>query len=148
MRRRKKGSAEAARVRHLICVDAQNVMTRLAARHEVMVQRFSRHRDRSALVEPLATWFTSITFSDLATLEAREQRSVSQFYEGLADLRWYLSSTEDMPNQVQLTLGQHLRRLENKYEGLRQVIGLPEADGAPVVDAEIVGRKRQPRRAR
>jgi len=107
-------------------------MTRLAARHDAMVQRFSRHRDRAALVEPLTTWFSTITFSQLAALEPREQKAVSRFYESLDDLRWYLSSTEDMPNQVTLSLSQSMRRLESKYKELTHVIGLPEADGAPV----------------
>ena len=145
-RRTSKASAEAKRVRHLIALDANNVMTRLAARHEAMVQRFSRHRDRAALVEPLSTWFSSITFGDLAALETREQRAISRFYESLDELRWYLSSTEDMPNQVTLTLSQSLRRLQSKYKELTQFIGLPEAEGAPVVDAVVVGRRRQGRR--
>ncbi len=126
------------RVRHLLAVDAQSVMTRLATRHEEMVKLFSRHRDRRAMLEPVSTLFTSIAFADLAQLPPAEQRDISAFYESLGELRWYLEFTEDMPGQVQLTLGQHLRRLESHYGRLVQIIGLPEAGGAPVVEAQVI----------
>ena len=142
----RKVTAPATHVRHLIAVDAQNVMTRLAARHEEMVQLFSRHRQRSALVAPLETWFSTIAFADLVLLTTKEQRAVNQFYECLGELRWYLEYTEDMPGQVQLKLGQHVRRLQKNYEGLTQVIGRPEADGAPVVEAILVSRKSRRKR--
>lgn len=146
--RRPKPTPHAKRVRHLIALDAQNAMTRLAARHEEMVQLFSRHRDRSALLRPLKSWFTDIAFADLVVLGTREQRAVNAFYECLEGLRWYLEFTEDMPGQVQLKLGQHLRGLRKSYEALTHTIGLPEADGAPVVEALLVARQTRVARAR
>ena len=141
MGKRRPQPTQAQRVRHLLALDAQNAMTRLFARHEEMVQLFSRHRDRAALLRPLKSWFVDITFADLVILQPREQRAVNVFFEALADLRWYLEFTEDMPGQVRLGLGQHLRTLRQSYDALTHAIGLPDADGAPVVDAPVLKRK-------
>ena len=140
----------AQRVRHLIAVDAHNVMTRLAARQDEMVALFSRHRDREPMLLVLDTWFDSITFGELVVLDPAEQKIVNRFYELLGEVRWYLAWTEDMPGQVQTKLGGFLRRLESTFRELVSVVGPPEADGARVVvDVQIVSKTtKRPRRAR
>jgi hypothetical protein len=138
-----------SRVRHLLALDASNVMTRLAARLDSMVTLFSRLRDREPMLTVFDTWFDTITFTELSVLEPVEQKSVNRFYELLAELRWYLAYTEDMPGQVQTRLNGFSRRLEAAYRELVAVIGPPEADGARVVDVKVVSRlTRQPRKSR
>lgn len=137
------------RVRHLLAVDSSNVMARLAARQGSMVGLFSRLRDRSPMLAVLDSWFDTITFSELAALEPAEQRAVNRFYELLAEVRWYLAYTEDMPGQVQTRLTTYLRRLEGAFRELVVVIGPPEANGARVVEVRVVSKvTRRPRRAR
>lgn len=139
----------AARVRHLLAIDSHNLMTRLAARQDSMVGLFSRLRDREPMLTVLDTWFDTITFSELSTLDPAEQKSVNRFYELLSEVRWYLAYTEDMPGQVQTRLNGFSRRLEAAYRELVAVIGPPEADGARVVDVKVVSRlTRQPRKSR
>lgn len=140
----------ATRVRHLLAIDAHNVMTRLAARQDAMVGLFSRHRDREPMLTVLDTWFDTITFTELATLEPDEQKSVNRFYELLSEVRWYLAYTEDMPGLVQTKLTAFLRRLDTSFRELVAVIGPPEADGARVVvDVQIVSKTtRKPRKAK
>jgi len=128
------------RVRHLLAIDASNVMARLAARQDSMVGLFSRLRDREPMLVVLDTWFDTITFTELSTLEPMEQKSVNRFYELLAEVRWYLAYTEDMPGMLQTKLNTILRRLEGAFRELVSVIGPPEADGARVVEVKIVSK--------
>jgi hypothetical protein len=128
-------------VRHLIAVDAATVMARLEKRHAEMVRLFSRLRDRSPLLEVVQSWFQSITFIELACLERKEQRAVIEFYERLADLRWYLQYTEDMPLQVGQHVTQFVRELTAGHRKLTEAIGPPDVEGAEVIEAQVV-RKR------
>lgn len=148
MASKRRTAANAPRVRHLLSIDANNVMTRLAARGDAMVGLFSRLRDREPMLLVLDTWFESIAFSELAQLEPFEQKSVNRFYELLSEVRWYLAYTEEMPLQVQTKLTGFTRRLEAAFRELMATIGPPEADGAQVVDVRVVSKAGRPRRTR
>jgi hypothetical protein len=137
--RRKTPSADAAkRVRHLISLDAFNLIGRLRTRRAEMVALFSRLRNRAPLLEAVRTWFDSVTFAELARLQPLEQQAISRFYEVHGELSWYLRYTEDMPLQIQLRLDEFWRRLEASHRRLTAAIGPPDAEGAPVVDAVVV----------
>jgi hypothetical protein len=139
--RRKKTTADGARrVRQLIALDGAQVMKRLGSRQTEMVRLFSRLRDRGPLLEVVDSWFSTITFGELAVIEPHEQRAVIAFYELLGELRWYLQYTEDMPLQVQGRVVKFVRELEAAHRRLTDVIGPAEAEGAPLVDAKVVKR--------
>ncbi len=138
MARRKTKLDQPARIRHLIALDAANVMKRLNARRDEMVTLFSRLRDREPLLVAVHTWFVTITFEELALLDPPEQKAVSIFYEALADLRWYLQYTQDMPGKLQQYLDQHLRELDELCRALTAAIGPPDAKGGKVVEAKVV----------
>jgi hypothetical protein len=131
-------SALAARVRHLVALDAANLMARLTARHDPMVSLFSRLRDRNPMLQTVHSWFLSIDFAQLAALEPFEQNAVNQFYSLVGELRWYLQYTEDMPALVRQKVANFVRRLHEAHVKLTQVIGPPDADGAPVVEGEVI----------
>jgi hypothetical protein len=139
MKRRKKRDG-ADRVRHLIALDAQTVMTRLGKRQTEMVSLFSRLRDRSPLLDVVHSWFETISFSELSAIEPAEQRAVTEFYELLGDLRWYLDYTEDMPLQVAQRVTKFVRELVAMHRKLTAAIGPADAEGAAVVTAEVVRR--------
>ena len=134
-------------MRHLLSLDAANVMARLAARQDEMVSLFSRLRDREPLLEPLESWFSSIAFAELVALSPAEQRAANGYYEQLGQLRWYLQYTEDMPGQVQLKLSALLRKLEVAHAQLVAALGPPDASGAPVINAEVVQQQKTAARA-
>ncbi|MFL5322220.1 MAG: hypothetical protein ACJ790_21360 [Myxococcaceae bacterium] len=140
-RKRTKDLGPAQRVRHLLAIDANNVLTRLRARTDEMVSLFSRLRDRTPMMETTRTWFFTITFTELALLEPNEQKAVNAFYEELDELRWYLHYTEDMPGQVQQKISGLVRSLEENHRRLTAAIGPPDAEGERVVVAEVVARK-------
>jgi hypothetical protein len=134
---RKKADAAAKRVRHLLALDASNVMTRLKNRHDDMVTLFSRTRDRSPLLGAVHSCYQTVTFGELVLLEPAEQRAVNRFYERLGELRWYLQYTEDMPLQVRQCVSQSLIELDVCHRRLTQVIGPPDDEGAPVVEGVV-----------
>ncbi|MDP3571296.1 MAG: hypothetical protein Q8S42_11765, partial [Archangium sp.] len=65
--------ADTARVRHLLSMDADSVMKRLASKQDEAVGLFSRLRTRDGMVELCRSGFTSITFSELVRLDPAEQ---------------------------------------------------------------------------
>jgi hypothetical protein len=140
-RKKAKSRSDADRVRHLIAVDAATVMARLGKRQAEMVRLFSQLRDRSPLLEVVQSWFQSITFGELASLERAEQRAINSFYERLGDLRWYLRYTEDMPLQVGQHVTQCVRELVAGHRALTEAIGPPDVEGAEVIEARVVGKR-------
>lgn len=139
-RRRPRHDDATARTRHLLALDAANVMRRLAARRDEMVTLFSRLRSREPMLETIQSWFGSISFAELSALPRAEQSAVNAFYASLEELRWYLRYTEDMPGTVHKTALRHCRRLELAFGRLVDALGPPTPDGAPVVDADVVAR--------
>lgn len=125
---------EAARVRHLIALDAQAVLTRLQSRQEAMVGLFSRLRDRGPLLSTLQSHFSSIGFSQLACLKPHEQLAVARHYELLFELTWYAQYTEDMPGTVQQRLQAYVAKLEQSHRALVAVLGPADGGGGPVVE--------------
>src|SRR4051812_19933599 len=116
-------SDSAARIRHLIALDASNVMRRLAARREQMVSLFSRLRDREPMLSTVHSWFETVEFNALLSLSPEEQRAVNDFHHVLGELRWYLRYTEDMPSTVRTIVTQHTRALAAEYAKLISVLG-------------------------
>ena len=138
--RRKRDKDPTVHVRHLIALDAANVVKRLGTRQHEMVALFSRKRDRTPMMEAVRSVFASITFGELARLEPQEQRAVTVFYELLDELRWYLQYTEDMPTQVLTKVALFVGRLEAAHRTLVIAIGPASADGAAVVEAKVGAR--------
>ncbi len=139
-RKTKAPDERAPQVRHLLAIDAANVIQRLVSRQHEMVALFSRRRDRTPMIEAVRSWFLSIHFAELVVLPPAEQKAVSLFYELLDELRWYLQYTEDMPTQVQTKVGIYVGRLEASHRQLVAAIGPPSADGVAVVEARVVKR--------
>ncbi|MHB8872707.1 MAG: hypothetical protein ACYC8T_03375 [Myxococcaceae bacterium] len=135
----------ATRVRHLIAIDAAQLLKRLLARQAEMVALFSRLRSRQPMLEAIRTWFATVTFGELALLEPAEQKAVAHFYELLDELRWYLQYTEDMPGKLLQELAKLAIGLEKAHRQLVAAIGPADAEGVRVIDAEFVAHRRAPR---
>lgn len=125
---------DTARVRHLLSLDADAVMKRLASKQDEAVGLFSRLRTREGLIDLCRSGFTSITFSELVRLEPPEQQAVQAFHHVLHELRWYVSYTEDMPSTVKSTVTLFVTRLDDLHRALNTAIGPPEAKGHRVID--------------
>lgn len=134
-------------MRHLIAIDAANVMKRLAVRLPEMLGLFSRLRDRGPLLGPIHSWFQTISFDDLAALEPEEQLAVNAFYELLGELRWILQYTEDMPLQLERRVSILLGALRESHRLLAAVIGRPGEPLGRVVEVSHTRRALAPKRA-
>lgn len=128
--------ADTAKVRHLIVLDAQEVMTRLTEKQDEAVGLFSRLRTRDGMVELCRSTFGTVTFSDLARLSPEEQAAVFEFHRVLDRLRWYVRSTEDMPSTVKSTVSQYVRTLGELHRELGARLGTPDALGKPILQHE------------
>lgn len=122
---------ERERVRNLLAIDAANLVRRITKRYERMVEVFGHKRDRTALVEPLESWFGSITFRELVLFRPAEQRAIADFYAAIDELRWYVRHTEDMPGTLATVLESHRRDITDAYEVFRRAIGEPAAPPEP-----------------
>ena len=119
------GPVDPERVRNLITLDAQNLMTRLRSRRPEIISLFSRSRDRDVLVRTLRSWFEEVGAEPLLLLEPEHQSAVSAFYEAVDSLRFYFHYTEDMPGTVDRTLTLRLAELEGHYVRLTRALGGP-----------------------
>lgn len=130
----------AARVRHLLVLDATSLLARVEKHEDEMVRLFSRLRDRSPLMTATHTAWPTVGFDALASLSPAQQRAATLFYEKVADLRWYLQYTEDMPLQLRQTLELAVKQLGDSHRVLVAALGPLDADGKPVVDAQVAQR--------
>ena len=130
--------ADTARVRHLLSMDADTVIKRLASKQEEAVGLFSRLRTREGMVELCRSGFTTITFSELVRLDPAEQQAVEAFHHVLNELRWYVRYTEDMPSTVKSTVALYVGKLDGLHRLLNAAIGPPEAKGHRVIDLAAV----------
>ena len=127
--------ADTAKVRHLITLDASQVMHRIDDKQDEAVSLFSRLRTREGLIDLCRTTFGTVTFTELARLTPAEQKAAFAFHEQLDVMRWYVSYTEDMPSTVKTSVGQIVRRLGELHRALVTAIGSPDSDGHPIVEA-------------
>ncbi len=128
--------ADTNKVRHLLSLDADAVMKRLASKQDEAVGLFSRLRTREGMVELCKSNFGTITFSELVRLEPTEQAAVEAFHHTLNELRWYVRYTEDMPSTVKSTVTLYVVRLTELHHALNAVIGPPAASGHRVIQAK------------
>lgn len=113
----------ASRVRSLLRLDAGAVMRRLQDRQDTMVQAFSRHRDRQALLRPIHSRFDGAGFDELVQLTPAQQEAASRFYELLDDLSYYFTYTEDMPGKATEKLQAFMESLSRAHTELEASLG-------------------------
>jgi hypothetical protein len=113
-------------------------MRRVARRHDQMVELFGQKRDRTALLDPLQSWFPTVTFRELVLFAPAEQQAISRFYEAVDALRWYLRHTNDMPGTLRSMLDAHRRDLEDAYRTFDIRVGTPAAAPEPEDAADLI----------
>jgi hypothetical protein len=132
----------AQRVRHLISLEAGALVVQLKARGDEAVVLFSRLRDRSPLLAATRSRLSELSFEHVSLLEPHEQRAVLVFCEAVERCQWYARYTEDMPSTAKSVLLGLSTELETRLLALTQVIGTPEAEGAPTVQSAVRAKAR------
>jgi len=115
-------STPASRVRTLLSLDAGAVMRRLESRQQAMVQAFSRHRDRQALLRTIHSRFDGAGFEELVQLTPAQQEAASRFYEILDDLSYYFTYTEDMPGSAAEKIKSFMGDLRSAHRDLEAAL--------------------------
>ena len=128
-------------------MEISRIVEDLEARRTLLLEVWSRHRDRGPFVDTLHSRWRTLTMPDLATLDTEMLVHVESFYRELDDMSLYLRFTQDMPTTLADGLDEGIRRLAAygalAIEALGGVPHRPliefddEVDDDSVIDAEL-----------
>lgn len=100
------------RLRRLLALEVSRIVEDLEARRELLLEVWSRHRDRGPFVDTLHSRWRTLTMPDLATLDTEMLVHVEAFYRELDDLSLYFRFTQDMPTTLADAFDEGLMRLQ------------------------------------
>jgi len=100
------------RLRRLLALEVSRIVEDLEARRELLLEVWSRHRDRGPFVDTLHSRWRTLTMPDLATLDTEMVLHVEAFYRELDDLSLYFRFTQDMPTTLADAFDEGLLRLQ------------------------------------
>ncbi len=113
--------ARAARYRRLLAYEIDRILGDLGTRRFMLLEVWSRHRDRGPFLDTLESRWSTLGFPELALLEPDVLGLTERFYRELADFRLYMAFTDDMPST-----------LSDRYD---QVVDRLQRVGVPAIDA-------------
>lgn len=114
------------RLRRLLALEVERIIEDLEAREVLLLEVWSRHRDRGPFLDTLHTRWRSLSLPDMATLEGDQLVALESFYRELDDLTMYFRFTQDMPTTLSDVYADGLRRLRAYGD-----IALDALGGAP-----------------
>ena len=100
------------RLRRLLALEVSRIVEDLEARRELLLDVWSRHRDRGPFVDTLHSRWKTLSMPDLATLDTEMVVHVEAFYRELEDLSLYFRFTQDMPTTLEDSFDEGLLRLQ------------------------------------
>ncbi|MEO0600640.1 MAG: hypothetical protein AAF211_04335 [Myxococcota bacterium] len=101
-----------ARLRQLVASEIDRIVEDLANRRELLLEAWSRHRDRGPFVDTMFSRWTTIAMTDLALIDSDALTACEAFYRELDDFRMYCRYTEDMPTTMTARYDVALRTLD------------------------------------
>jgi hypothetical protein len=99
------------RLRRLLALEVARIVEDLEAREPLLVELWSRHRDRGPFLDTLHTRWRTLGLPDMATLSGEQIVALESFYRELDDLTMYFRFTQDMPTTLADAYSDGLRRL-------------------------------------
>ena len=99
------------RLRRLLALEISRIVEDLDARRDMLIDVWSRHRDRGPFVDTLHSRWRTVSFPDLATLPTEMVVAVEAFYRELDEISLYFRFTQDMPTTLSDAYDDGLRRL-------------------------------------
>lgn len=100
------------RLRRLLALEVSRIVEDLEARRELLLEVWSRHRDRGPFVDTLHSRWRTLSLPDLATLDTNMVVHVEAFHRELEDVTLYFRFTQDMPTTLADALDDALMRLQ------------------------------------
>lgn len=102
---------KAERLQRLLVLEVRRVVEDLAARRELLLMVWGKHRARAPFLETTHSRWTTLGFVDLGELEPHQIEALDAFHRELDALRLYLAWTEDMPRNLALRYDMSLATL-------------------------------------
>lgn len=116
-------SAElAVRILALVRLDAQRLYERIKYRAPEYLTIYSVKRTRDHFAAVFKNRYDEISIEDLKFCDESVIYALDAFYSAVDKLRWYLYTTEDMPNKVDIRVHSTLKELRKDYENLIEAI--------------------------
>jgi len=100
------------RLRRLLALEVSRIVEDLEARRELLLEVWSRHRDRGPFVDTLHSRWRTLSMPDLAVLDTEMVVQVEAFYRELDDVSLYFRFTQDMPTTLAEAYDEALLRLK------------------------------------
>lgn len=117
----------AERLRRLVAMEVDRLLLDLVARRPLLLEAWSRHRDRGPFIDTLFSRWNTLTMADLAMLDAEAMAACESFYREVEDFRLYLRFTQDMPATLTDRYDEAVRHLQAYAElALERLGGAPE----------------------
>lgn len=88
------------RLRRLLALEIARVVEDLEVRRPLLVEWWSRHRDRSPLLDTVFTRWRTLAMADLALVDPDAMVACEAFHRELDELRMYFQFTQDMPSTL------------------------------------------------
>lgn len=124
---KRRAPGERGKILHLVALEAEALVARLAARQAAAIDQFGRERDRGVLLDLLRSRAPTMTFGEVAALTPPQQLAFEQFQAEIDALRWYFRSTTDMPGALRLAAEAARRRVGERHARLVEVLGSAES---------------------
>lgn len=89
------------RLRNLLAMELDRIVTDLEWRKGFLLEVWSRHRDRGPFLDTVFSRWRTLALSDLALMEIETVTACEAFYRELDELRMYFQFTQDMPTTME-----------------------------------------------
>jgi hypothetical protein len=99
-------------------LDAKNLFSRVLYRKPEYITIFALKRTRDHFIDIFKNRYRDVTLSEISHCALETIQALNDFYDEVDSIRWYLITTEDMPNSVSDELDRRFIRLEELHNSL------------------------------
>ncbi len=125
------------RLRQLVASEIDRIVEDLVQRRELLLDAWSRHRERGPFLDTMFSRWTTIGMTDLALIDSDALVACEAFYRELDDFRMYCRYTQDMPTTMAERYELALRTLDAYGRlAVERLGGVPDRP-VVVIDDEI-----------
>ena len=106
----------------MIALDTRALFERIKDRKPSYMEVFSSRRTRDHFSEIFVNRYYSLPVDALIEVPQNIMENIDKFYRTADDIKWYLMTTQDMPNTIEEKLNIMIRDLENHFLELKSQI--------------------------
>ncbi|MBT7609869.1 MAG: hypothetical protein HN576_08935 [Bacteriovoracaceae bacterium] len=121
----------------LLKLDSKRLYDRIKYRSPEYLSIFSNKRTREHFREIFKNRYDSIEIEDLKLCSESVIRNVDEFYHFVDEMKWYLNTTEDMPNTVDDKIHKLIAKMNPILIELHTAIDMNFREIAPKYSAPV-----------